>query len=343
MHCSPMSKQLLSATESGSHEAVAVSLADSSILLGRTLGAAPAIKRFSGDTQLLKSGFAQRFGPYLYLAPTLIILFLLIIFPLAFSLSKSFSNFNLILGDGQWTGIRNYLNAFADEKFRNSFLFTFIYAGCSTLAQLILGFTGALCLQKLVYGRRILTVLLMLPMMVTPVVVGIIWLLMFQPDYSVVNGLLGYVGIEGPIWLQSPLTARIAVITADVWQWTPFFTVIMLSGLLNLPKEVLEAGEIDGATWLQSLRLLVIPMMSPLILVTLLIRLIDSFRVFDSIFVMTNGGPGSSTEALSLYIYRTGLPFMEMGYASAMSYLFVIVLVAITTVLIRFLRVKRDV
>jgi multiple sugar transport system permease protein len=161
---------------------------------------------------------------------------------------------------------------------------------------------------------------------------------MFQPDYSVVNGLLRLLGIKGPIWLQSPLTARIAVITADVWQWTPFFTVIMLSGLLNLPKEILEAGEIAGATWFQSLRLIVVPMMSPLILVTLLLRLIDSFRVFDSIFVMTNGGPGSSTEALSLYIYRTGLPYTEMGYASAMSYLFVIVLIIITTLLIRHLR-----
>lgn len=290
---------------------------------------------------MLKTGLFQRLGPYLYLAPAMVILLSLIIFPLIFSLTKSFTDFNLILGGGQWTGLANYIDALADAKFRSSFAFTLIYASCSTLCQLILGFAGALCLKQLVFGRRVLTVLLMLPMMVTPVVVGIIWLLMFQPDYSVVNGLLRYAGIEGPIWLQSPVTARIAVITADVWQWTPFFTVIMLSGLLNLPKEILEAGEVDGATWFQSLRLLVIPMMSPLILVTLLLRLIDSFRVFDSIFVMTNGGPGASTEALSLYIYRTGLPFMEMGYASAMSYLFVIVLIVITTFLIRRLRGKQ--
>ena len=164
---------------------------------------------------------------------------------------------------------------------------------------------------------------------------------MFQPDYSVVNGLLAYLGVEGPIWLQNPMTARIAVIVADIWQWTPFFTVIMLSGLLSLPREIIEAGKIDGANWFQSLRYIVIPMMMPLLLITLLLRLIDSFRVFDTIFVMTNGGPGTSTESLSLYIYRTGLPYLEMGYASAMSYLFLIILIVITLLLIRRLRLKQ--
>lgn len=280
----------------------------------------------------------DRLKPYVYVAPALLVLLALIVFPLGFSLVKSFTDFNLIMPNELWVGFKNYATAFGDPKFRASFSFTLIYAISSTFAQLVLGFCAALCLKQIVYTRKILTILLMLPMMVTPVVVGIIWLLMFQPDFSVINGLLAYVGIDGPIWLQNPLTARFAVIVADVWQWTPFFTVILLAGLLNLPEDILEAGEIDGATWFQSMRYLIIPMMSPLILITLLLRLIDSFRVFDSIFVMTNGGPGSSTEVLSLYIYRTGLPFLEMGYASAMSYLFVIFLIIVTTILIRMLR-----
>jgi multiple sugar transport system permease protein len=163
---------------------------------------------------------------------------------------------------------------------------------------------------------------------------------MFQPDYSVINGLLAKIGIDGPIWLQQPATARIAVIVADIWQWTPFFTIILLAGVLNLPREVLEAGEVDGASSLQSLALISIPMLMPLILITTLIRLIDSFKTFDSIFVMTNGGPGASTEVMSLYIYRKGLPYMEMGYASALSYLFVILLTVIATLLIRQLSRK---
>ncbi len=272
----------------------------------------------------MRASLWSRLFPYLLLMPAMAILLAMVVYPLLFSLQTSFTDYNLIMLDGVWVGFKNYLT-----------FFTFIFAFTSTGTQLVLGFVTALCLARVIYARGPLTILLMFPMMVTPVVVGILWLLMFQPDYSVVNGLLAKLGIAGPIWLQHPLTARIAVIVADVWQWTPFFTIILLAGILNLPKEVMEAGEIDGATPLQSLAKLAIPMMMPLILITTLIRLIDSFKTFDSIFVMTNGGPSASTEVVSLYIYRKGLPYMEMGYASALSYLFVIVLTVIAALLIR--------
>lgn len=283
----------------------------------------------------MRASLWSRLFPYLLLLPAMAILLAMVVYPLIFSLQTSFTDYNLIMLDGVWVGFKNYVTAFGDPSFRDSALFTFIFAFTSTGTQLVLGFVTALCLARVIYARGPLTILLMFPMMVTPVVVGILWLLMFQPDYSVINGLLAKLGISGPIWLQHPLTARIAVIVADVWQWTPFFTIILLAGILNLPKEVMEAGEIDGATPLQSLAKLAIPMMMPLILITTLIRLIDSFKTFDSIFVMTNGGPSASTEVVSLYIYRKGLPYMEMGYASALSYLFVIVLTVIAALLIR--------
>ena len=283
----------------------------------------------------MRATLLQRLYPYLLLAPAMAILIAMVIYPLIFSLRQSFTDFNLIMLDGVWVGFKNYVTAFSDPDFRASALFTLIFAFVSTATQLVLGFLTALCLARVIHARGFLTILLMFPMMVTPVVVGILWLLMFQPDFSVVNGLLAKLGIEGPIWLQHPFTARVAVIVADVWQWTPFFTVILLAGVLNLPREVLEAGEIDGATSMQSLTRLVVPMMMPLILITTLIRLIDSFKTFDSIFVMTNGGPNAATEVASLYIYRKGLPYMEIGYAAAMSYLFVIVLTVIAALLIR--------
>lgn len=277
----------------------------------------------------------QKLFPYLLLAPAMAILIAMVIYPLIFSLKQSFTDFNLIMLNGVWVGFKNYVAAFSDPDFRASAVFTLIFAFVSTGTQLVLGFVTALCLARVIHGRGLLTLLLMFPMMVTPVVVGILWLLMFQPDFSVVNGLLAKIGVEGPIWLQHPGTARFAVIVADVWQWTPFFTIILLAGILNLPREVLEAGEIDGATPFQALTRLVVPMMMPLILITTLIRLIDSFKTFDSIFVMTNGGPNAATEVASLYIYRKGLPYMELGYASALSYLFVIVLTVIAALLIR--------
>jgi multiple sugar transport system permease protein len=277
----------------------------------------------------------SRLYPYLLLTPAMLILIAMVIYPLIYSLSQSFTDFNLIMLNGVWVGLKNYATALQDPDFLQSALFTLIFAFMSTGVQLVLGFFTALCLARVVWARGIITIIMMFPMMVTPVVVGILWLLMFQPDYSVINGLLAKIGIHGPIWLQQPATARIAVIVADIWQWTPFFTIILLAGILNLPREVLEAGEVDGATSFQSLTLISIPMLMPLILITTLIRLIDSFKTFDSIFVMTNGGPGASTEVMSLYIYRKGLPYMEMGYASALSYLFVILLTVIATLLIR--------
>jgi multiple sugar transport system permease protein len=128
------------------------------------------------------------------------------------------------------------------------------------------------------------------------------------------------------------------VVIADIWQWTPFFTLVLLGGLLNLPVDVIESAKVDGASGVQILRCIRIPLMKPLFLVVILVRLIDSFKTFDSIFIMTNGGPGSATEVLSLHIYRTGLPFQNLSYASAMSYLFLIMMTVATTLLIRQLQ-----
>lgn len=276
--------------------------------------------------------------PYLLIMPAMLILAGVIIYPLIFSLSKSLTDFNLGMPGEVFIGLKNYITALNDQAFRESLGFSVLFSLCSTGLGLALGFGAALLLQRDFIGKRLLTILIILPMMVTPVAVGIIWLLMFQPDFSIINGLLGLIGINGPIWLQNKWSARIAVIVADVWQWTPFFTLILLGGLLSLPAAVIESAKVDGASGFQLLRYIKVPMMKSLILVVLLIRLIDSFKTFDSIFIMTNGGPGSATEVLSLHIYRSGLPFMNISYASAMSYLFLIILIVTTTLLIRQLR-----
>jgi len=275
---------------------------------------------------------------YLFILPAMVILLALIIYPLIFSLSKSLTDFTLGMPGEKFIGFQNYITAFKDQTFHQSLGFSILFSVCVTSVELLLGFVTALLLQRKFIGKRLITILLILPMMVTPVVVGIIWLLMFQPDFSVINGLLSTIGIKGPIWLQHKWTARFAVMVADIWQWTPFFALILLGGLLNLPIEVIESAKVDGASNLQILRYIKIPIMMPLILVVILIRLIDSFKTFDSIFIMTNGGPGNVTEVLSLYIYRSGLPFMNVSYAAAMSYLFLIILIIATTLLIRRLQ-----
>jgi multiple sugar transport system permease protein len=299
-----------------------------------------AISKRSDETG--KGMKTRKFGmvirPYLFIMPAMLILLAIIVYPLIFSLGKSLTDFMLGMPGEQFIGLKNYLLALKTETFRNSLFFSIIFSFSATTLELFLGFITALILQRKFFGKKALTVLLILPMMVTPVVVGIIWLLMFQPDFSVINGLLSVIGVKGPIWLQNKWTARLAVIIADVWQWTPFFTLVLLGALLSLSPEVVESAKVDGATNLQILRYIKVPLVMPLILVAVLIRLIDTFRVFDKIFVMTNGGPGNSTEVLSLHIYRTGLPFMNISYAAAMSYLFLIILIIITTLLIRQLK-----
>ena len=275
---------------------------------------------------------------HLLLMPAMLILFGLVIYPLFFSLGKSLTDYNLGMPGEAFIGLKNYLSAFQDKGFLASMGFGAMYSVCAVSLELLLGFATALLLRREFLGKRIVTVLLITPMMVTPVVVGIIWMLMFQPQFSVINGVLLHLGIEGPIWLQGVATARIATIIADVWQWTPFFTLVLLAGLLNLPGDILEAAQVDGASGWKTLWAIILPIMKPLILVVVLIRLIDSFKTFDSVYIMTNGGPGTSTELVSLHIYRTGLPYMNMSYASAQSFIFLIVLTIATMFLVRQLR-----
>jgi multiple sugar transport system permease protein len=277
-------------------------------------------------------------GHYLLLAPAMLILLALVAYPLVFSFSKSLTDYNLGIPGERFIGLDNYAAALKDVDFLNSLAVSVQIAVAATTIELVLGFATALLLQREFFGKRLLTVLIVMPMMVTPVVVGIVWLLMFQPGFSVVNGLLMMIGVTGPIWLQNIWTARMAVVVADVWQWTPFFTLILLAGLLSVSPEIIEASKVDGASDWQSFWYIKLPMLSSLILVVVLIRLIDAFKTFDSVFIMTSGGPGRATEVLSLHIYRQGLPFMNVGYAAAMSYIFLIILTIGTTLMIRRLQ-----
>jgi multiple sugar transport system permease protein len=178
-------------------------------------------------------------------------------------------------------------------------------------------------------------------MVVPSIVVGIMWLLMFMPDFSVINYFLGLIGINPPQWLLTPGWALVAVMIAYIWQWTPFFILMITAGLASLPVEPYEAAMVDGASWSQMVRFITIPLLRPIILLTIVIRMMDSFRVFDQVFVMTAGGPGRSTQVLSLVIYLTGIRYRYLGYASAMSWIMLIIVIALATLMIRLLRQVR--
>lgn len=273
----------------------------------------------------------------LLMVPAMAVILVLIIYPLIFSLTRSFTNFNLGIPNISFIGFDNYVQAIKDPHFINSLTVTLKFSFGTTLIGLILGFLSAFLLKRKFFGKRIITLLLIVPMMTTPVAVGIIWMLMFQPGFGVVNGLLSLIGLDGPKWFLESNAALIAVTIADIWQWTPFYTLIILAGLLSVPQSIIEAAKVDGASNWQMFWRIIIPIIKNLVIIAVLIRLIDSFKVFDSIFIMTNGGPGRATEVLSMFIYRTGLPYLSMGYSLAMSYLFLIILSIISFILLRYL------
>ena len=161
--------------------------------------------------------------------------------------------------------------------------------------------------------------LIILPMSITPIVVGLMWRILYNPSFGLINSTLASLGIAGPEWLGSRDTALLSVILVDVWQWTPFMFLMMTAELQSLPIEPFEAARVDGASGLQTFQLITLPMMKPIILIALLFRIIDGFKVstFDPIFIMTKGGPGSITQTLNIYAFLTGFEWFNLGYASA--------------------------
>ena len=201
----------------------------------------------------------------------------------------------------------------------------------------MLGFAIAVLLDRKMRGVNALRTLLMIPVLISPVAMGLTFRYIFAPTYGLLTYLLRLVHIPSPDWTVSVTWALPVVIFADVWQWTPFVALILLSGMQSVSTEVTEAAELDGLTEWQKLWRIVLPLIRPVLLVVVLIRLIDSIRMFDLVFVMTRGGPGSTTEVLSLFSYVTGFASGDMGSASAIAWVTVVIVNVLVAVFLRFL------
>ena len=287
------------------------------------------------------SSWLDRHAYTLLLAPAVVVLLALGVFPFLYSLWLSFNDWNLADRTATWhfTGLTNYAKILtADPLFLDGLRATAIFVGSSVATEMLLGIAIALLFNREYPGHGIVRTLIILPVMITPVVVGLIWRFMYNPDRGIVNYLLSLIGVRGLDWLGREGTAMPAVILVDIWEWTPFIALIVLAALQSLDREPLEAAMIDGANNWQRFRYVVLPMIQPAILVALLIRLMDAFKTFDIIYVLTLGGPGASTQVLSLYTYKYGFKFFQMGYAAALAYIMVIIVIILANVFIRGLR-----
>ncbi len=275
---------------------------------------------------------------YLLIAPTIAVLLALTIYPLFYSIKIS-----LQTESGNAT-LQNFARLFSDQFFLSALAHTFVYAAIALTIEFLLGLGLALLLDTHIRGRGAFRALLLVPMMLSPVVVGVVWRLMLNSNFGAVNGTLKSFGLntESLTWTASPKLAMASVIVADVWQWTPFVFLILLAGLQAIPQEPYEAALIDGSSAWQTFRHVTLPLLKPAILIALLLRTMDLLRVFDHIFILTEGGPGFATETLSLYIYRTAFRFSNFGYAAAMSFVLLGITNLISLGYMRLLRTSEN-
>lgn len=274
----------------------------------------------------------KRMTPYMFLAPAAAIMIIGLLYPVGYMIYASFLDWNPSqrIGEADWIGLRNYAALLQDANFWESTRVTLKFSSIVVVSEMVIGVGLALLLDRKIRGISVLRTIFILPMMIAPIVVGLMWRYMYHPSVGIFNQTLKSWGFESIPWLSDSWWALTSIIIADIWQWMPFIFILALAALQSLPQSALEASRIDGASGWQQIIHIKLPLMMPVLIVTALLRLIDAFKVLEVILVMTNGGPGLSTEILSLRIARTASEFRELGVAAAMSNFLLVLLLVLT-------------
>lgn len=292
-------------------------------------------KHQSSTSRLKPKGFKLRFEHYLLL-PAIVLLVMLAIYPLIYSLIISFQDIVLVRpGERAFVGLQNYKTVMQDSRFIHAFgrtlYFTILSVGCS----FVLGLGIALLLNREIKGKSFVRTCLIIPMVITPVVVGYIFMFMLDPNLGVVNAILKFFGVSLPPLLRDPSTALTTLAMIDVWQWTPFIALVLLAGLESLPHEPFEAAQVEGASGWQIFRYLTVPMLKPTIAIAIFIRLMDAFRAFDVIYVTTKGGPGLASETLPVLAWRVGFSFFYISTSTVMGLIMLFTIMVLSWILFK--------
>ena len=280
----------------------------------------------------------------LFLWPTLALLIAFNIFPLLYSLYLSFTDYSAISSrPPQWVGLQNYRDILNDRQLWIYFRNTGKYVVLSVALETLVGFAMALLLRRKFRGSGIITTLILIPMMCSPVVVGLFWKMMYNPGYGIFNYLLGFPAGRGPDWLSSPTLALWAVVIVDVWMWAPYVMLLCLAGLSAIPDYLYEAAEIDRASPLYTFWRITLPQVAPLLLIAVLFRTIEAFKTFDLVMGLTGGGPGDSTELVAVDLYRIAfLGQFNTGKSSALAYIVLVIITGVSNIYVRYLNKLKD-
>jgi multiple sugar transport system permease protein len=271
-----------------------------------------------------------------WVLPAVGILLALSIYPLIYSIKVS-----LTTSSGTF-GFDNFTRLLGDRVFGAAAIQTVVLTAVALVIEFVLGLTLAVLIDSLTRAKSFFRAGLLIPMLLPPVVAAVAWRLIFNPQFGALNGTLRELGIDTShlLWTGSSRTALASVVAVDVWEWTPFLFLLLSAGLQAIPREPLEAARIDGASAWQTFRDITLPLLRPVIVLALLLRAMDLVRIFDQIFILTQGGPGTATETVSLYIYRTAFRFSNFGYAAAMSFVLLAATVIFSRSLMRAVRTR---
>ena len=268
-----------------------------------------------------------------FVVPALIVVLGVIIFPWLFTIWMSFEEWK-VGSPTTFVGLANYLRLPADPRFVESVGHTLSYTALSVLLPLVLGTFAAVVFHAKFPGRGVLRALFIMPMMATPVAIALVWTMMFHPQLGVLNYLLSLVGLPPQLWVFHPGTVIPSLVLVETWQWTPLVMLIVLGGIAALPTEPYESAQIDGAGAWQMFRYITLPLIMPFLFIAAMIRGIDALKSFDIIFAITQGGPGTASETINIYLYSVAFVYYDLGYASAIAIVFFALIVALTAVLL---------
>ena len=272
-----------------------------------------------------------------FLLPGLLALLAIILFPLIFTVRVSLSGWDAISPGMDMIGMKNYAALLSDTRYWGSLLRLTLMAIGTVLIEYVLGLTMALLVWRDVRGRRFFRVLFLAPMMTTPVIMTVVWRTIFHESLGPANDLLSLLGLGPYPWLTSGPFATASIMIVEVWQWTPFMFLLLLAGLLGLPREPFLAAAIDGAGPVRTFFSVTLPMLAPVSIGAVIVRLIEASKLMETVYVLTSGGPGTATETAGYYIYIRGLRDFAIGYASALSITYLVIMTVTLTIVAKFL------
>jgi multiple sugar transport system permease protein len=293
------------------------------------------VERHPGSvTEAVPAEGTRRLGSYwLFVIPAVAVVGSVMVFPWAFTVWMSLHEWT-VGGARRFTGLSNYARLVTDDRFIASVGHTLVYTFLAVVLPLVLGTLAALIFNTRLPFRGLLRGLFVMPMMATPVAIALVWTMMFHPQLGILNYLLSLVGIGPQAWVFHPATVIPSLVLVETWQWTPLVMLIVLGGLAAIPAEPYESAALDGANAIQRFRYITLPMIAPFLMVAVIIRTIDALKSFDIIYAITQGGPGTASETINLYLYSVAFAYYDVGYGSAIAVVFFALVIALSLLML---------